>query len=221
VLKKGVAVRERSEFPQYETYQCYVWEMAQGLSGQNRPHERGATSHLRAVGRCGHCLYQSDRRRSAHIAGLSHPHRFKADQSYPTQVHACLQTKKLDLAAKVLEDMHNAELAPPLEAANQKLYTMLMTALGKQWRPDEALQVFERMQAAGIRPNLIAYNAIVSAVRPGRHCRSETASTASPRENTNLRCREAGIVAYAARRAGWVLYGRDVTDGFRLCGGFR
>jgi len=91
--------------------------------------------------------------------------------------------------------MHNAGLAPPPEAANQKLYTMLMTALAKRWRQDEALQVFERMQAAGVRPNAITYNAIVSAVRARLHypdgCRT-----------MSIGCREAGVPPCTARGAG-------------------
>ena len=56
-------------------------------------------------------------------------------------------------------DMYAARLQPARD--DVKMYTVLLSALGKQWKQHTALAVFERMRTAGMRPNTITFNAVI------------------------------------------------------------
>jgi pentatricopeptide repeat protein len=55
--------------------------------------------------------------------------------------------------------MYAARLQPARD--DVKMYTVLLSALGKQWKQHTALAVFERMRTAGMRPNTITFNAVI------------------------------------------------------------
>ena len=78
---------------------------------------------------------------------------------------------KHSTAHRALEVFDWLDARPEYETRDCFIYTRLMSLFGrKASHAGTALQLFDRMQAADVKPDLVAFNAAISAAGSGRAC---------------------------------------------------